>query len=383
MEITSAQGGIANGFPQQAGFDIAVASEVMAIFCLATDLDDLQRRLGNITVAYTRARKPIYCRDVKAEGAMTALLKDAFQPNLVQTIEGTPAFIHGGPFANIAHGCNSAVATKSALKLADYVVTEAGFGSDLGAEKFLDIKCQKAGLTPSAVVLVATVRALKSHGGVAVPDLKHENLEALEAGAANLKRHIKNLRRFNLPITVAVNRFPTDTDAEIDMVQAIAAAEGVKAFNCTHWSDGGAGTAEIAAHVVELTGTEGDKPFAPLYQPETPLWDKVETIATKIYGASEIAADKKIRDQIKQLQADGFGHYPVCIAKTQYSFSTDPALKGAPSDHVVSIREVHLASGAEFIVIVCGEIMRMPGLPRVPAANAIGVDEAGEIFGLF
>ncbi|TNE35589.1 MAG: formate--tetrahydrofolate ligase [Alphaproteobacteria bacterium] len=380
--IVNSLGGIADGFPREDHFDITVASEVMAIFCLATDIEDLKRRLGNIIVGYTREKKPIFARDLNAHGAMTALLKDAFQPNLVQTLENNPAFIHGGPFANIAHGCNSVLATKTALKLTDYVVTEAGFGADLGAEKFLDIKCRKAGLKPEAAVVVATIRALKFHGGVAKSDLNQENVKAVADGAENLSRHVENLQKFGLPVIVAINKFSADTEEEINQVRQICAELGVDALLSDHWGNGGAGAEELARAVVALVD-KGKSNFAPLYNDALPLWDKVRTVAQTLYGAQGIIADKKVRDQFKELQDAGFGHYPVCIAKTQYSFSTDPNLKGAPSNHVVPIREVRISGGAEFVVAVCGNIMTMPGLPRVPAANAIDVNEEGRIVGLF
>ncbi len=380
--IVNSLGGIADGFPREDHFDITVASEVMAIFCLATDLDDLKRRLGNIIVGYTREKKPVYAKDLNAHGAMTVLLKDAFQPNLVQTLENNPAFIHGGPFANIAHGCNSVLATKTALKLADYVVTEAGFGADLGAEKFLDIKCRKAGLKPEIAVVVATIRALKMHGGVAKEDLKAENVKAVTEGGENLARHVENLKKFGLPVVVAINKFSADTRAEVDQVRQICAELGVDAIESDHWGNGGAGAEELAEAVVAKLDQNGGN-YAPLYEDAMPLWDKVRTVAQNLYGAQGIIADKKVRDQFKELQDSGFGHYPVCIAKTQYSFSTDPNLKGAPSNHVVPIREIRIASGAEFVVAVCGNIMTMPGLPRVPAANAIDVNEEGDIVGLF
>ncbi|MBX6323182.1 MAG: formate--tetrahydrofolate ligase [Rhodospirillaceae bacterium] len=379
--ICSSLGGVANGFPREDGFDITVASEVMAIFCLAKDLNDLTARLGNIVVGYTRDRRPIRARELKAEGAMTVLLKDALMPNLVQTLENNPAFIHGGPFANIAHGCNSVMATRTALKLADYVITEAGFGADLGAEKFFDIKCRKAGLRPSAAVVVATIRALKMHGGVAKEDLGRENVEALKKGIANLARHIENVQAFGVPAVVAINRFTADTDAELDAVKQACAELDTEAIECTHWADGGAGTEALARAVVKLADKGGDFRF--LYPDDMPLWEKVRTIAQRLYGAQGIIADKKIRDQFAELQKGGFGHYPVCIAKTQYSFSTDPNLKGAPSNHVVPIREVRLSAGAEFVVVICGEIMTMPGLPRVPAANHIGLDSQLNVVGLF
>ena len=380
--IACSLGGIGNGFPREDGFDITVASEVMAIFCLADDMADLQRRLGNIVVAQTRDRTPITASQLEADGAMTVLLKDAFMPNLVQTLENNPAIIHGGPFANIAHGCNSVVATRSALKLADYVVTEAGFGADLGAEKFMDIKCRKSGLRPEAVVLVATVRALKMHGGVGKDDLGAENVAAVTAGCSNLARHIRNVKSFGVPVVVAVNRFVADTDAEVAAVQAAAEAEGAKAVMCTHWADGGAGTEELARHVVGMIEAGGSG-FSFLYPDEMPLWEKVETIATKLYGAEGVDAPAAVRNRFRQLQEGGFGHFPVCMAKTQYSFSTDQNLKGAPSGHTLTVRELRLSAGAEFVVAVCGDIMTMPGLPRVPAAAKIRLNETGEVEGLF
>jgi len=380
--VTSGLGGYHNGVVREAGFDITVASEIMAIFCLATDLEDLEKRLGNIVLGYTRENAPVTVRELNAHGAMTALLRDALQPNLVQTIENNPALMHGGPFANIAHGCNSVMATKTALKLADYVVTEAGFGADLGAEKFFNIKCRKAGLKPDAVVLVATIKALKMQGGVAKTDLAAENVAALKDGLKNLGRHLRNLAQFGVPVVVGVNRFTADTDAEVQAVQDYCETFGVHAINCTHWADGGAGATELAEHVVELADS-GAAQFRPLYRDELPLWEKAKRVATTIYGADDIIADKKIRDQFAEFQDAGYGHYPVCMAKTQYSFSTDPNLLGAPEGHVVPIREVRLAAGAEFIVIVCGAIMTMPGLPRVPAANAIRVNSEGRIEGLF
>jgi len=380
--IVSSLGGVANGFPREDGFDITVASEVMAIFCLSTDLKDLTKRLGNIIVGHTRDRKPIHARDLKAEGPMTVLLKDALLPNLVQTLENNPAFIHGGPFANIAHGCNSVIATQTALKLADYVVTEAGFGADLGAEKFFDIKCRKTGLRPSAAVIVATIRALKMHGGVAKEDLGKENVEALKKGIANLARHVENVKNFGVPPVVAINRFVADTDAELQAVRQACAELHVEAIACTHWADGSAGTETLAKAVVALAES-GKAHFRTLYPDDLPLWDKVRTIAQSLYGAQGIIADKKIRDQFAELQKGGYGHYPVCMAKTQYSFSTDPNLKGAPSNHVVPIREIKLSAGAEFLVVICGEIMTMPGLPKVPAANSIKLSDKGEVEGLF
>ncbi len=381
-EIVCSLGGVANGYPREAGFDITVASEVMAIFCLANDLDDLKERLGNIIVAYTRDRKPVRARDLKAHGAMAALLKEAIAPNLVQTLEGTPAFIHGGPFANIAHGCNSVVATTTALKLADYVVTEAGFGADLGAEKFLDIKCRKAGLSPDCVVLVATIRALKMHGGVKKEDLKSENLKALEAGMANLQRHVENVKKFGLPAVVSINRFSADTDAEIALVKEKCKALGVEALMADHWAMGGEGAADVARAVVK-TIDEGKGKLKFLYPDDMPLFEKVRTIAKEIYRASDATADKSVKDQLKTWEEMGFAKLPVCIAKTQYSFSTNPDLKGAPVDHTIPVREVRLSAGAEFVVAICGEIMTMPGLPKVPAADAIDVGADGKIVGLF
>ncbi len=381
-DITIALGGISNGYPREDGFDIVVASEIMAIFCLATSLKDLKEKLGNIVIGYTTDRKAVHARDLKAHGAMAVLLKNAIKPNLVQTLEHTPAFIHGGPFANIAHGCNSVTATKNALKLADYVVTEAGFGADLGAEKFIDIKCRKAGLRPNAVVLVATLRALKYHGGVELADLNQENLEALEKGFTNLERHVRNIREhYGLPCVVGINHFTFDTAAEIDLLKAKLAPYGVPVVVSKHWAEGGKGAEELARTVVELTENAESK-FNFLYTDDQPLWDKMKTIATKIYGASDITADADVRNKIKKLQEE-YGHYPVCVAKTQYSFSTDPKLRGAPSNHVVNIREVRLAAGAEFIVMVCGDIMTMPGLPKVPSAEKIDIDENGTVVGLF
>jgi formate--tetrahydrofolate ligase len=380
--IVNSLGGVANGYPRESGFDITVASEVMAVFCLARNLKDLEERLGNIIVAYTRDKKPIRARDLKADGAMTVLLKDALQPNLVQTLENNPVFIHGGPFANIAHGCNSVLATTTALKLADYVVTEAGFGADLGAEKFFDIKCRKAGIAPSAVVIVATVRALKMHGGVAKDDLKAENVAAVAKGCENLKRHIENVNKFGVPAVVAVNKFVTDTDAEVAEVQKAAESMGTKAFLCTHWSDGGKGTEDLAHHVVKVID-EGKASFKPLYPVEMKLRDKVKTIAQEIYRAADIACDASVETQFKDFEAGGFGHFPVCMAKTQYSFSTDPNKRGAPTGHVVPIRELRLSAGAEFVVVVTGEIMTMPGLPKVPSAEQIRLDHKGLIQGLF
>ena len=380
--ITSGLGGFHNGVVREAGFDITVASEIMAIFCLATDLQDLEKRLGNIVLGYTRDNEAVTVSQLNAQGSMTALLMDALQPNLVQTMENNPALMHGGPFANIAHGCNSVMATKTALKLADYVVTEAGFGADLGAEKFFNIKCRKAGLKPDAVVLVATIKALKMHGGVAKSELGTEDVPALKEGLKNLGRHLRNLAQFGVPVVVGVNRFTADTDAEVQAVQEYCEGFGVKAINSNHWADGGAGAADLAKQVVEVVDS-GAAQFRTLYEDDLPLWDKAKRVATSIYGADDIIADKKVRDQFVQFQEAGYGHYPVCMAKTQYSFSTDPNLLGAPEGHVVPIREVRLAAGAEFIVVVCGAIMTMPGLPRVPAADAICVNSDGQIEGLF
>ena len=375
-------GGVANGFARQTGFDITVASEVMAILCLANDLDDLQKRLGDIIVAYTRERKAIYARDIGADGAMTVLLKDAMQPNLVQTLENNPAFVHGGPFANIAHGCNSVTSTKTALKLADYVVTEAGFGADLGAEKFMNIKCRKAGISPAVVVLVATVRAMKMNGGVAKADLDAENVAAVAEGCPNLARHISNLKAFGVPVVVAINHFVTDTDAEVAVIRDSAAAEGAEAILCRHWELGSEGTVDLATRVAELADADVAQ-FAPLYRDDISLFEKIETIAKRIYHADEVLADKKIRDQLRAWEDAGFGHLPVCMAKTQYSFSTDPSLRGAPTGHSVPVREVRLSAGAGFVVVICGEIMTMPGLPRKPAAMSIGMNDMGEVEGLF
>ena len=382
-EITAALGGPGNGYPRQDGFDIVVASEVMAIFCLSTSLKDLKERLGNIVVGYTRESKPVRARDLKAHGAMTVLLREALKPNLVQTLENNPAFIHGGPFANIAHGCNSVLATQTALKLADYVVTEAGFGADLGAEKFVDIKCRKAGLKPDAVVLVATIRALKYHGGCDLKELNKENLPALEKGIANLERHVGNVKNhYGLPCIVSVNHFTFDTPAEFELLSKRLANLGAPVISARHWADGGAGAAEVARAVVKLAET-GSSGFHYVYEDDLPLWDKMKAIATKIYGASDISADTKVRGQIKKLQEDGYGKYPVCVAKTQYSFSTDASLRGAPSGHTVNVREVRLAAGAEFIVMVCGDIMTMPGLPKMPSSENIDIDDQGRIVGLF
>ncbi len=380
--IVNSLGGVSNGFPREDGFDITVASEVMAILCLSKDLKDLENRLGNIIVAYTRDKKPIRARDLKADGAMTVLLKDALQPNMVQTLENNPVFIHGGPFANIAHGCNSVLATRTALKLADYVVTEAGFGADLGAEKFFDIKCRKAGIAPSAVVIVATVRALKMHGGIAKDELKHENAAAVAKGCDNLKRHIENVNKFGVPAVVAVNKFITDTEAEVREVMAAAESMGTKAFMCTHWADGGKGTEQLAHHVVKVID-EGKANFKPLYPDDMKLRDKVRTIAQEIYRAADISCDASVETQFKDLEAAGFGHLPVCMAKTQYSFSTDPNKRGAPTGHIVPVRELRLSAGAEFVVVVTGEIMTMPGLPKVPSADSIRLDDKGHIQGLF
>ena len=381
-EIVSSLGGPGNGYPRETGFDITVASEVMAILCLSTDLEDLERRLANIVIGYTREKKAICAKDLNAHGSMAVLLKDAFMPNLVQTLENNPAFVHGGPFANIAHGCNTVLATKTALKLGEYVVTEAGFGADLGAEKFFNIKCRKAKLTPSVAVIVATIRALKMHGGVTKEELDKENLKAVEAGLVNLGRHIRNIGQFGIPAVVAVNNFTTDTDAEFQLVQKYCAELGVKAILCTHWENGSKGSVELARKVVELSQSDTQQ-FRYLYEDTNSLWEKVSTIAKSIYGASEIVADKTVRDQFRLYEADGYGKFPICMAKTQYSFSTDPNLKGAPSGHVVPIREIRLAAGAEFIVVVTGEIMTMPGLPRSPSANFIKLNSNNEIEGLF
>jgi formate--tetrahydrofolate ligase len=380
--IVSSLGGTANGFPREDGFDITVASEVMAIFCLATDLADLRRRLAQIVIGYTRDRKPVRAGELKAEGPMAALLKDALSPNLVQTLEGTPAFIHGGPFANIAHGCNSVLATTTALKLADYVVTECGFGSDLGGEKFMDIKCRKTGLAPDCAVLVATIRALKMHGGVKKEDLKSENLKALEAGMANLVRHIENVQKFGITPVVSINRFSADTEAEMALVKNACAKLGVEALMADHWAEGGKGAADVARAVVKVAES-GKSKLKLLYPDEMPLFEKIRTIAKEIYRAKDAAADKPVRDQLAQFEQMGYGKLPVCIAKTQYSFSTNPDVKGAPVDHVIPVREVRLSAGAEFVVAICGEIMTMPGLPKVPAANAINLGEDGRIVGLF
>jgi len=381
-QITASLGGVANGFPRETGFDITVASEVMAILCLSNDLADLEKRLGDIIVAYRRDKTPVYCRDIKADGAMTVLLKDAMQPNLVQTLENNPAFVHGGPFANIAHGCNSVIATKTALKLADYVVTEAGFGADLGAEKFLNIKCRKAGIAPSAVVLVATVRAMKMNGGVAKADLNAENVEAVQNGCENLGRHIENIKQFGVPVIVAINHFTLDTAAELKAVKDYVKSQGSEAIVCKHWASGSKGIKDLAKKVVEIIDS-GAAQFAPLYPDKMPLFKKIETIAQRIYRADEVLADKSVRDQLKAWEEAGYGHLPICMAKTQYSFTTDPNVRGAPVGHSVPIREVRLAAGAGFIVVICGEIMTMPGLPRVPSAEFIKLDNKGDIQGLF
>jgi formate--tetrahydrofolate ligase len=379
--IVVSLGGPGNGYPRQDGFDIVVASEVMAIFCLSNSLEDLKQRLGNIVVAYTREQKPIYARDLNAQGAMTVLLRDALAPNLVQTLENSPAFIHGGPFANIAHGCNSVIATKTALKLVDYVVTEAGFGADLGAEKFIDIKCRKSGLRPSATVIVATVRAIKYHGGADLKTITQENLAALDKGLVNLERHVDNVQRvYGIPCVVSINHFTSDTTAEVEMIKARMAKLGVKVVLATHWADGGKGAAELAKMVVEMCAKKSNLSF--VYEETDSLWDKVNKIAKKVYRAAEVTADAKVRNQIKKLQEDGYGHYPVCVAKTQYSFSTDAQLRGAPDNHVINVREVRLAAGAEFVVMVCGDIMTMPGLPKVPSANKIDLVN-GKVVGLF
>ena len=381
-QITSSLGGVSNGFAREDGFDITVASEVMAILCLSKDLKDLEERLGSMIVAYRRDRSPVYARDIKAEGAMTVLLKDAMQPNLVQTLENNPAFVHGGPFANIAHGCNSVIATQTALKLSDYVVTEAGFGADLGAEKFMNIKCRKAGLAPDCVVLVATVRAMKMNGGIAKADLRGENVDAVKKGCANLGRHIGNLKSFGVPVVVAINHFVTDTEAEVQAVKDYVKSQGSEAIVSQHWEFGSKGSAELAKRVAEIADS-GASQFAPLYPDDMPLFEKIERIAKGIYRADEVIADKKIRDQLKLWEEQGYGNLPVCMAKTQYSFSTDPSLRGAPTGHSVPVREVRLSAGAGFVVVVCGEIMTMPGLPRVPAAETIRLNDAGEIEGLF
>lgn len=381
-DIVTSLGGVANGFPRQTGFDITVASEVMAILCLSNDLADLQKRLGDIVVAYRRDKSPIYCRDIKADGAMTVLLKDAMQPNLVQTLENNPAFVHGGPFANIAHGCNSVIATKTALKLGDYVVTEAGFGADLGAEKFFDIKCRKAGLKPAAAVIVATCRAMKMNGGVTKADLGAENVEAIKKGCPNLGRHIANVKSFGVPVVVAINHFHSDTDAEIQAVKDYVAGQGAEAISCKHWAQGSAGVEDLAHKVVQLAES-GSANFAPIYPDDMPLFQKIETVAKRIYHADEVLADKSIREQLRVWEEAGYGHLPICMAKTQYSFSTDPNLRGAPTGHSVPVREVRLSAGAGFIVVICGEIMTMPGLPRVPSAEVIRLNDIGNVEGLF
>ncbi|WP_416883952.1 formate--tetrahydrofolate ligase [Marivita sp.] len=381
-QITCSLGGVANGFPREAGYDITVASEVMAILCLAKDLKDLEKRLGDMIVAYKRDRSPVFCRDIKAEGAMTVLLKDAMQPNLVQTLENNPAFVHGGPFANIAHGCNSVIATTTALKLADYVVTEAGFGADLGAEKFMNIKCRKAGIAPSVVVCVATVRAMKMNGGVAKADLGAENVEAVKKGCPNLGRHIENLKSFGVPVVVAINHFVTDTEAEVEAIKTYVKEHGAEAVLSRHWELGSKGSADLARKVAEVADA-GQANFAPIYPDEMSLADKIQTIAKRIYRADEALMDQKIRDQLKLWEEQGYGHLPVCMAKTQYSFTTDPNRRGAPTGHSVPVREVRLSAGAGFVVVVCGEIMTMPGLPRVPSAENIRLNEAGQIEGLF
>jgi formate--tetrahydrofolate ligase len=381
-EIVCSLGGVANGYPRESGFDITVASEVMAIFCLARDLDDLKHRLGNVIIGYTRERKPVRAADLRAHGAMTALLKDALAPNLVQTLEGTPAFVHGGPFANIAHGCNSVLATATALKLTDYVVTEAGFGADLGGEKFIDIKCRKTGLAPDCVVLVATIRALKMHGGVKKEDLKSENLGALESGISNLARHVENVHKFGLVPVVSINRFSADSAAEIELVKKACASLGVEALMADHWAMGGEGAADVAKAVVR-TIDSGKSKLKLLYPDEMPLLEKVRTIAREIYRAKDVAADKPVRDQLASFEAMGYGKLPVCIAKTQYSFSTNPDVKGAPTDHTIPVREVRLSAGAEFIVAICGDVMTMPGLPKIPAADSIDIGPDGKIVGLF
>ncbi|APE44215.1 formate--tetrahydrofolate ligase [Sulfitobacter alexandrii] len=381
-QITTSLGGVANGFPREAGFDITVASEVMAILCLAKNLTDLQERLGNMIVAYRRDKSPVFARDIKADGAMTVLLKDAMQPNLVQTLENNPAFVHGGPFANIAHGCNSVIATTTALKLADYVVTEAGFGADLGAEKFMNIKCRKAGLAPSAVVVVATVRAMKMNGGVAKADLGAENVDAVKSGCANLGRHIENVKSFGVPVVVAINHFITDTDAEVQAVKDYVASQGAEAVLSRHWELGSEGSADLATKVVEVI-EKGEAAFAPIYPDEMSLADKINTIATKIYRADEAVMDGKIRAQLKEWEDQGYGNLPVCMAKTQYSFTTDPERRGAPTGFDIPVREVRLSAGAGFVVAICGEIMTMPGLPRVPSAESIRLNADGDVEGLF
>ena len=381
-DIVTSLGGVSNGYPRQAGFDITVASEVMAILCLAKDLDDLKKRLGEIIVAYRNDKTPVYCRDIKADGAMTVLLQQAMQPNLVQTLENNPAFVHGGPFANIAHGCNSVVATQTALKLADYVVTEAGFGADLGAEKFMNIKCRKAGLSPSVTVIVATVRAMKMNGGVSKDDLGKENVGAVSAGCSNLGRHIENMKSFGVPVIVAINHFVTDTDDEVKAIKLFVEKEGSEAVLCKHWAEGSQGTLELAKRVSEIADS-GISNFSPLYGDDLPLFEKIEAVAKNIYRANEVIADKAIKDQLKVWEDAGYGHLPVCMAKTQYSFTTDPNQRGAPTGHSLPVREVRLSAGAGFIVVICGQIMTMPGLPRVPSAEAIHLNEHGDIEGLF
>ncbi len=382
-KIVCSMGGAGNGFPRETGYDITVASEIMAIFCLADSLKDLENRIGNIIIGYTKDKKAVTARDLKADGAMTVLLKDAFMPNIVQTLENNPAFIHGGPFANIAHGCNSVISTKTALKLSDFVITEAGFGADLGAEKFFDIKCRKANLKPDAVILVATIRALKMHGGISKDNLVEENVEAVKKGCANLIKHIDNIRKFKVNVVVAINHFITDSQAEMEVVKQVAKQQNTKAIVCKHWSEGGAGTIEMAGEILSITENNPISNFKPIYQLELPLLEKVEIVAKELYGASEVSADAKIIAQLKQWEIDGFGNLPVCIAKTQYSFSTDPSLMGAPKNHKIDIREVKLSAGAEFVVIICGTVMTMPGLPRKPAANNIKLDDNGLIQGLF
>lgn len=380
-DIVISLGGVGNGYPREDGFDIVVASEIMAIFCLATSVEDLKARIGKIVVAYTKEKKPVLASDLNAQGAMTVILKDAFQPNLVQTLENTPAFVHGGPFANIAHGCNSVVATTSAMKLADYVVTEAGFGADLGAEKFIDIKCRKSGLRPSACVLVATIRALKYHGGADLKTITDENLEALEAGIVNLEKHVSNIRDvYGMPLVVSINHFTSDTEAEVALLRKRVEGLGVRIVLATHWADGGKGATDLANAVVELCDSPSEVTF--VYPDEAPLWDKVNAVAKRIYGASEVTADSKVRTKIKELQESGYGHFPICVAKTQYSFSTDAALRGAPTGHSINVRQVRLSAGAEFIVMVCGEIMTMPGLPKVPSSERIDYID-GKVVGLF
>jgi formate--tetrahydrofolate ligase len=381
-QIVASLGGVPNGYPRETGFDITVASEVMAILCLSMDLKDLEKRLGNIIIAYRRDKSPVFARDIKADGAMTVLLKDAMQPNLVQTLENNPAFVHGGPFANIAHGCNSVVATTTALKLADYVVTEAGFGADLGAEKFFDIKCRKAGLKPDAAVIVATARAMKMNGGVKKEDLGKENIEAVKKGCANLGRHIQNVKKFGVPVVVGINHFISDTDGEIQAIKDYVATLGAEAILCKHWAKGSAGIEDLANKVVQLAES-GASQFAPLYPDDMPLFQKIETIAKDIYHAGEVIADKSVRDQLRAWEDQGYGHLPICMAKTQYSFSTDPNLRGAPEGHTVPVREVRLSAGAGFIVVITGEIMTMPGLPKSPSSERIFLNDLGQIEGLF